>query len=91
MMTTAFQDLVKHRQLLYMIAWRDIRIKYKQSVMGFMWAIFMPIMIITAGILVKTAFAYLRGEQPTIGDVATVAVKVASLVILCILHSIFNQ
>jgi len=74
-MPKAITELFKHRQLLYMIAWRDIRIKYKQSIMGFMWAIFMPMIIISAGILVKYAFSYLSGQPLTLTEVATVSVK----------------
>jgi ABC-type polysaccharide/polyol phosphate export permease len=36
------KELTRYRDLLYMLTLRDIRIKYKQSVMGLMWAIFMP-------------------------------------------------
>lgn len=58
-----------------MIVWRDIKIKYKQSVMGFMWAVFMPIMIITAGMLVKYAMAVFAGKPILLNDIATVSVK----------------
>ena len=53
-----FKELVKYRDLLYMLTLRDIKIRYKQSVMGFLWAIFMPIVAILAGILIKAAFAF---------------------------------
>jgi len=71
----SIREIVKYRQLLYMIAWRDIRIKYKQSVMGFMWAIFMPMIIISAGILVKYAFSVISGNEMTGKHIASVTVK----------------
>ena len=37
------QELYKYRELLYMMTYRDIRVRYKQSIMGFMWAILMPV------------------------------------------------
>ncbi len=36
-------ELWKYRDLLSMLVLRDIRIRYKQAAMGFLWAIFMPI------------------------------------------------
>lgn len=74
-MIAEYRELMKYRELLYMIAWRDIRIKYKQSIMGFMWAILMPIIIISAGILVKYAFSLLSKETFTFTKVATISVK----------------
>ena len=44
-MKEMFNELIQYRHLLFMLTWRDMKIKYKQSVMGFMWAIFMPIII----------------------------------------------
>ncbi len=36
-------ELGKYRGLLGMLAWRDIRVRYKQSVMGVAWAFMMPL------------------------------------------------
>jgi lipopolysaccharide transport system permease protein len=69
------RELFKYRELLLIIVWRDIKIKYKQSLMGFMWAIFMPILIISAGILVKYAMAVVSGKPMIFSDIATVSVK----------------
>jgi len=70
-----FKELIQYRHLLFTLAWRDIKIRYKQSVMGFLWAIFMPMMIVCAGILVKKAFALLSGKPMELRDLATVSVK----------------
>jgi len=69
------RELGRYRDLLYMLAWRDITIKYKQSIMGFMWAIFMPLLIVSAGIIVRYAFSRLSGEPLVWKDVAEVSVK----------------
>ena len=61
--------------LLYVLTWRDIRIRYKQSVMGFLWAIFMPALIVGAGVLVRVALGQLRAEQVSGADIAALAVK----------------
>jgi len=69
------RELARYRDLLYMLAWRDIRIKYKQTVMGFMWAIFMPLLIISAGVLVRCAFSRLSGQPLGWTDIDIVSVK----------------
>ncbi|HEX3872429.1 MAG TPA: ABC transporter permease [Pirellulales bacterium] len=37
-------ELWKYRELLYFFAWRDIKIRYKQTVLGAAWAIIQPVM-----------------------------------------------
>ena len=74
-MITGLRELIKYRELLYMITWRDIRVKYKQSVMGFMWAIFMPILIVATGILVRFGMAQLSGTPLEMTQILTVSVK----------------
>jgi lipopolysaccharide transport system permease protein len=35
-------DLWDYRELLYLLAWRDIKIRYKQTAIGIVWAILQP-------------------------------------------------
>lgn len=70
-----FRDVLRHHELLYVFVWRDIKIKYKQSVMGFLWALFMPMLIVLAGIFVRVAFAQVSGGGIEREHVASVAVK----------------
>ena len=63
------------RDVLLMLTWRDIKIKYKQSVMGFFWAILMPLVIVSAGVIVRYAFARLSGTPLRIDDLALVTAK----------------
>lgn len=37
-------EQIQHRELLYEMAKRDLLLRYKQTVMGFGWAIFMPLL-----------------------------------------------
>jgi lipopolysaccharide transport system permease protein len=74
-MSQYLKELARHRDLLYMLAWRDITVKYKQSVMGFMWAIWMPLLIVSAGVLVRFAFARISKQPLLWTDIATVSVK----------------
>jgi ABC-type polysaccharide/polyol phosphate export permease len=74
-MKQELQELYRYRELLYMITYRDIKVRYKQSVMGLLWAILMPIMIVSAGIVVRYAYALASGKALQTGDIASVAVK----------------
>jgi lipopolysaccharide transport system permease protein len=33
-------ELWEYRELLYFLTWRDIKVRYKQTVLGAAWAIF---------------------------------------------------
>lgn len=37
-------DLWEYREILYFLIWRDIKVRYRQSVIGALWAIVQPIM-----------------------------------------------
>jgi len=74
-MFQTIRSVQQHRDLLFMITWRDIRIKYKQSIMGFMWAIFMPMIIVAAGMMIKFAFSYISKVPLVKADIIMVSVK----------------
>ncbi len=38
------KDLWVYRELVYFLTWRDIKVRYKQSVLGILWAILKPFM-----------------------------------------------
>jgi ABC-type polysaccharide/polyol phosphate export permease len=61
-----------------MFTWPKIKIKYKQSIMGMLWAILMPLVIVIAGILVRVAFASVAGKPLALSDRTSVVVKAAS-------------
>src|SRR5271163_1061568 len=74
-MKQELQELYRYRELLYMIAYRDIKVRYKQSIMGFLWAILMPILIVMSGIVVRYAYALVGHAPLKTTDIADVAVK----------------
>jgi lipopolysaccharide transport system permease protein len=39
------RDLWEYRELLYFLVWRDIKVRYKQTVLGASWAILQPFLI----------------------------------------------
>lgn len=40
-----FGDLWAYRELLYFLTWREIKVRYKQTALGFAWAIIQPFMM----------------------------------------------
>ncbi len=40
-----WKELWRYRELFYFFTWRDIKIKYKQTVLGFLWAILQPLVM----------------------------------------------
>ena len=68
-------EMTQYRDLLVMLTWRDLKIRYKQSVMGLLWAILMPILIIGSGLLVMVAFSTISGRPINKADVLSIAVK----------------
>jgi lipopolysaccharide transport system permease protein len=37
-------DVWAHRELLYFLAWRDIKLRYKQTMLGALWALIQPLL-----------------------------------------------
>jgi lipopolysaccharide transport system permease protein len=74
-MNEELQELYRYRELLYMITYRDIKVRYKQSIMGFFWAILMPVLIVMSGIVVRYAYAMVAHVPLKTGDIASVAIK----------------
>src|SRR5262249_31124261 len=38
-----FRELWAYRELLYFLTWRDVKVRYKQTVLGAAWAIIQPL------------------------------------------------
>jgi ABC-type polysaccharide/polyol phosphate export permease len=76
-MLTMLRLLTRHRDLLYMLSRRDVTVKYKQSIMGFLWAILMPLLITSAGVVVKLAMTAASGKGGMFREILPVAIKAA--------------
>ena len=42
-MPVKFSELVEYRDLFYFFTWRDLKIRYKQTILGVFWAILQPL------------------------------------------------
>ena len=38
-----WRELYEHRELLYFLMWRDVKVRYKQTVLGVAWAVLQPL------------------------------------------------
>lgn len=72
---TMVNDMWRSRELLYQLTRRDITIRYKQAVMGFGWALFMPLMIVFSGLVVQLALANFSGRTLSTTGLGGMAVK----------------
>jgi len=49
------KELIEYRELFYFFTWRDIKVKYRQTLLGFLWAILQPL-------LLMVIFSYFLGK-----------------------------
>jgi ABC-type polysaccharide/polyol phosphate export permease len=61
--------------LVHQLTLRDIRIRYKQAALGFLWALVVPIAVVLAGMAVRVAFAFASGRHMDMLQLAGMAVK----------------
>ena len=47
-----WQDLWRYRELFYFLAWRDILVRYKQTVAGILWALLRPLLTMIVLVIV---------------------------------------
>lgn len=45
-MIAAFRCLYQYRELLQVLAWKDITLRYKQSYLGMAWLVLRPLMLV---------------------------------------------
>jgi ABC-type polysaccharide/polyol phosphate export permease len=69
------RSLWSYRELLVQLTLRDVRIRYKQAVMGFAWALLLPALVVAAGTLVRIAIARVGGGEVERAHIAGMAAK----------------
>jgi lipopolysaccharide transport system permease protein len=60
--TQYWKDIWHYRELLYFLAWRDILVRYKQTVMGVAWALLRPLLAMIISTIVFGNIAKLPSE-----------------------------
>ncbi len=59
-----FKELLSYRTLLWTLAWRDIRVRYKQSLLGIAWAMFIPLTMMLVFSFIFTMVVPLKTDIP---------------------------
>jgi lipopolysaccharide transport system permease protein len=68
-------ELATSRDLVHQLALRDIRVRYKQAVFGFGWAVLIPAAVVCSGLVVRFALAQSAGRTFLSSELASIAVK----------------
>jgi len=45
MFSLNLNELIEYKELFYFFTWRDVKVKYKQTALGFLWAILQPLLM----------------------------------------------
>ena len=75
MLADVGRDMLGYRELLFQLTARDLRIRYKQSVLGVLWAILTPLVVVLAGAVIKAAYASMAGRGVASVELAGLAIK----------------
>src|SRR5437763_2761665 len=57
-----WRDLFRYRELFYLLAWRDVLVRYKQTVIGVLWAVIRPFLTMVVFVLVFSRIAKLPSD-----------------------------
>src|SRR5438045_5773705 len=57
-----WRDLFRYRELFYFLAWRDVLVRYKQTVIGVLWAVLRPFLTTVVFVLVFSRIARLPSD-----------------------------
>src|SRR5438094_2806802 len=57
-----WRDLWRYRELFYVLAWRDIAVRYKQTIIGLAWALLRPFITMVVFSIVFGRIANLRSD-----------------------------
>ncbi|MGB2985700.1 MAG: ABC transporter permease [Phycisphaerae bacterium] len=55
-------ELFEYRELLYFLVWRDVKIRYKQTVLGIAWAVLQPVFSMAIFTIIFGRFAKIPSE-----------------------------
>src|SRR5690348_1558474 len=61
----SLRTAMAHRNLLYLLSLKELRTRYKKSVLGWAWSVFNPL---SQMLIITVNFLYVIKSQPPIGD-----------------------
>jgi len=57
-----WRDLLSYRELFFFLAWRDIKVRYKQTILGVSWALIRPLLTLVVFTIVFGKIANLGSD-----------------------------
>jgi homopolymeric O-antigen transport system permease protein len=57
-----WRDLFRYRELFYFLAWRDVLVRYKQTVIGILWAVLRPLLTMLVFVFIFRKIAKLPSQ-----------------------------
>ena len=61
-----WRELWRYRELLYFLAWRDLAVRYKQTIIGVAWALVRPALTMVVFVLFRRLMGIERGQVPDV-------------------------
>ena len=53
-MIQAFKDIYAYRELLAVLAWKNVIVRYKQAYLGLLWTVLKPVMLVAMFSVVRS-------------------------------------
>jgi lipopolysaccharide transport system permease protein len=63
-MIKAAQELIAYRELLIVLTWKNITVRYKQAYLGVIWAVLKPVLLVVIFSIVRSFVGIDTGEIP---------------------------
>ena len=60
-----WKDLWRYRELFYILAWRDVKVRYKQTIIGVLWSVIRPLLAMIVFTIVFHNIAGLQSNSTT--------------------------
>ncbi len=57
------KDLWTYRELLYFLTWRDVKVRYKQTAIGVLWAVLQPVLTTAIFTVIFSTFARFESQR----------------------------
>src|SRR4030095_414576 len=57
-----WRDLFRYRELFYLLSWRDVLVRYKQTVIGILWAVLRPLLTLLIFVFIFSKVAKLPSK-----------------------------
>lgn len=80
------KELVRHRELLYFLTLRDVKIRYKQTAIGIAWAVLQPVLTVAIFTVIFSRFA-----QFDTGNVPYPLLALSGLIVWLFVHNAISM